>query len=434
VSAIVFGRRPRGSMVQVEAPIWVPAAGEVAVLSTANGLLTNSFQSQCAGYFSPFYYIKTCNDFSGGIVNPHFGAFGAVAFFGGGHSGTNDNTVTHLVLHAAFCTFVRAVDPTPYTGSGTDETTRLNNSNGNVNSVLDWDTGTSTIDGHPVSPHSYGCHDIIAPADGGGAHGSLQIVLIPAMNRSNDGSAASAHRVNYATASDTPGAFDWTRLGTDFVALADPDTGGANAEGTQWAANCWTQWVPALGYTFIETNNNHDPRWFDHNTLTYESGAGTRRDRAPDNPNSGTMFHVPSRDLLIHMERVSGNLRISYMPVSASDTDPSWSATHPTLSAALAVPDTWSCACWCEDNNRIIVGDVSSVDDAVYEIEIPATLTDTWTVTEAPFGSGQTITWSTAGNSYKKWSHNPSAKCILYFHSASNGGTDTAWAYRPRNT
>ena len=412
-------------------PSWVPAAGEVATLTQSNSLLTNTFLSQCAPYFSDFYYPKTVNDYSGGIVNPWFGDHGALLFYGGGHSGTNDNTVTGLLLGATNCTFFRAVNPSPYFGTGTDETTKVNNSNGNANSVLDWETGTCTLDGKPVSPHSYGCHDVRAPADGGAAHGSMEIVIIPAMNRSNDGSAASAHRIDFDTASTTANAHAWQRIGTDFVQLADPGTGGANAEGTNWKANTWTQLVPVQNRTYIECNNFHAPRWFDWATEQYVQGTGTQRDRAPDNPDSGTMFHVPSRNYLVHIERVSGNARISIMSVGASDTNPSWSGTHPTLSTSIALPVTWSCACWCEDNERIIVGDVSGVNNAVYEIEIPADITDPWPVTARPFGSGQTITWPTTGVTYKKWSYNPRTKSIVYMPYASGAGTDTVWVYRP---
>lgn len=414
----------------VALPSWVPAPGEVSVLTQANGRLANSFISQCAPNFDPFYFPKTVNAYSGGIVNPWFGQHGAVFFFGGGHSATNDNTVTGLLV-AEVCSFFRAVDPSPYFGTGTDSTTRTNNSAGNANSVLDWATGTCTLDGKPVSPHSYGAIDVRAPADGGAAHGSMEIVIIPAMNADNDGSAASMHRIDFNSASTTAGAHSWQRVGTDSIQLANPETGQANAEGTQWAANCWTQLVPIQNRTYIETNNNHSPRWADWETETYERGTGTQRERAPDNPDNGIMFHVPSRDLMVHIERSAGVLRIRTMAVGAGIANPSWSTAIPTLSASIAVPANWTEACWCEDNDRIIVGNVSGVSDGTRYIEIPADLGDPWPVTSHPFGVGQTIDWPVDSYSYKRWGYNPRAKCIVYVPEVSALGDDTVFAYRP---
>src|SRR5438552_2296223 len=77
-------------------PKWVPAPGEVATLTLKNGKLTNSFISNSSKYYSSFHYAKTVNDYSTSYLNPWFGDYGAIIFFGGGHAATNDNSVSAL--------------------------------------------------------------------------------------------------------------------------------------------------------------------------------------------------------------------------------------------------------------------------------------------------------------------------------------------------
>src|SRR3954468_23731787 len=93
-----------------DAPSWLPAEGEVATLTAANGRLTNSFVSCVAPYYEPFYSVKICNDYSTGWLDPYFGDYGALIFFGGGHAATNDNTVMALVLGKDSCSFRRMTD------------------------------------------------------------------------------------------------------------------------------------------------------------------------------------------------------------------------------------------------------------------------------------------------------------------------------------
>ena len=94
----------------------------------------------------------------------------------------------------------------------------------------------------------------------------------------------------------------------------------------------------------------------------------------------------------------------------------------------------FSCACWCPDNNRIIVGAASGDNAAVYEIEIPATLSNPWNIVRAPFGDGQTIGF-VGSPTYKKWSYNSRVRAIVYMpYAAGLTGDDTVWVYRPRNT
>lgn len=153
-------------------PAWVPPAGQVAVLSRANGRLANSFISQCASYYQPFYYAKTINDYSGSFLNPYFGTHGAVIFFGGGHAATNDNTVTGLVLGMESCTFRRLVDPSPIFGTDSSTATRTANAITSSAHFIDMQRCEYLVDGQPAAPHSYSSGDVIGPDEGGAANGS----------------------------------------------------------------------------------------------------------------------------------------------------------------------------------------------------------------------------------------------------------------------
>lgn len=420
-------------------PTWLPAPGGATTLTVANGRLANNFRDAATPWFGPFYHIKTCNDFSTSVVNPHFGVNGMVVFFGGGHSGTNDNTVTGLQI-GDVCTFKNLVPGTPYEGTGTDSVTRDENGAGNQNDQLNFDTAVNTVDNKPGSPHSYGALDVIGPANGGASEGSLSLVIIPAVNRTNDGGSASSWKVDFPDTTST--LYAWQRRGTDFVALMNPITGG-NSGGASWAAPIWTQFVPAQNRTYIECNGNHSPRWFDHGTNQYVlSNTATARPRNPDNPNSGTMFLVPERNLLIFAERSSGVVRLLWKDVSVGQEAGGWNASAATLSASIPVPSTWSAACWCADNGRILVGMQTAANPAenaqftttaVIEIEIPATLSNTWQVTEAPLSSGS-IQWFNTPNIWKKWSYNPSAKGITWLQFATEASGDLVQHYRPRGT
>ena len=119
----------------IRLPSWVPAAGEVNVLTNSSGLLTNRFTDVCTPWMHPFYMNKIVNAYSGGVLNQHFGQYGMPIFYGGGHADTNDNTCVGLVLGENTCSFRRLVNGSPIFGTGTDPTTRGSNSVGNVSGM-----------------------------------------------------------------------------------------------------------------------------------------------------------------------------------------------------------------------------------------------------------------------------------------------------------
>lgn len=401
----------------------------MTLLTQASGHLANKFNSCAAPYFnSPFYFAKICNDYSGSFLNPHFGERGALIFFGGGHAATNDNSVVGLVLGET-CRFTRLVDPSPVVSTGTDVVSI--NANIFLNGTAFANDGwADCFDRRPAAPHSYGSGDVMGPAEGGAAHGSFIRVVNGAAGFGGDIGAEAAHKVDFPTldgAADGPSpSYDWQRL--------------ARKEGAPFnksaaltiAAPQWSAFVPKQRRVYYASRSNAPQRWFDVAANTYAEGTGAGLEPTADGPDNGILFHVPERDLLVFMDRRLGLLRIRYCDVSVDQ--PTWINSGAWISHALAVGTGWSCACWCPDNDRIIVGDVSGDNAAAYEIAIPAKLTDAWQVARAPFGGGQTINYAPSC-SYKKWTYNPKVRAIVYMPYASKDDEDdTVFVYRPRGT
>ena len=413
-------------------PSWVPLAGQVSVLTQTNGKLTNSFISRCAPYFDQFYSAKICNDYSGSFLNPHFGALGSVLFFGGGHAGTNDNSLMALVLGADTCSFRRMVDPTPIFGSDSSAATRFANSRRISTEFASLMFAEYALDGKPVAPHSYGSGDVIGPDEGGTAFGTFIRVVTDAGGVGGTIGGEVVHKVDFESLSgDSDGGsatYLWKRVANNAGALGA--SAGSRISGPQWSA-----FVPEQNRIYYETRSataQISPRWFDVSTSSYVYGTGKARANDSDGPDNGTMFHIPGRSLLVFMYRQFGAVRIAYLDVSVAQ--PGWVSSGIRLSQPMPVSTGWSCACWCSDNNKIIVGGVTGDNTAVYEIEIPTALSSAWPVTRAPFGDGQSIPIADSCT-YKKWSYNPKVKAIVYMPFAdSNGVNDTVFVYRPRNT
>ncbi len=406
----------------------MPQPGQVGTLTLANGRLTNSFISQCASYFEPFYFAKIVNDYSGSFLNPHFGSYGAVIFFGGGHAATNDNTVAGLVLGLHSCSFRRLVDPTPLFGADSSAQTRSANSLTSGTAFINMLRAEYRLDGQPVAPHSYSSGDVIGPDEGGAAHGSFIRVLSTAGAFIGTAAAESAHQVDFAT---TEGSYQWRRV-NDNVGY---NNGSPEGQALRIAPANWTAWVPGQNRIYTESRATAWPRsirWFERHSGTWQNGTGgLRLNDAEHGSVTGAMFHVPERNLLIFADCKSGVLRLQYLDTTLSQ--PSW-VSGVRLSPPVPLQPLFSTACWCPDNERILVGELAGDNQAIVEVSIPAALGDTWAATRVPFGAGQSIPWA-SNSSYKKWTYNPRVKAVVYMPRADPyGSSDTVYVYRPRNT
>ncbi len=406
----------------------MPAPGQVVQLTQANGGLANRFRDIVAPYYDPFYSKKIVNDYSGAFKNPHWGSWGCTMFFGGGHAATNDNMVAIAEYGASAITFKRVCDPTPWFGSGTDATTRYRNSVDNANAKLNLAYMESTIDGKPGAPHSYGSGDVIGPEHGGATHGTLLQVISAAVNYRNDDGAVAAHELPLDSMDTASSARAWRRV--------------TDATGTAFgvsAAPFLTASVPSQGRVYIVTNGMNIPglvRWFDRNAKAWVAGTGVgfSYDES-DGWDSGILFHVPSRGLLLCLYPVGARLKVQWMDVTTAQPT---LGPAVTLSQSLTLSMPWSAACWCTHSERIIVAGVSGDNAAVYEIAIPATLTSPWPVTRAPFAAGQTFVPADPalgyGVTWKKFQYDEKLRAVVYMPLAASEGDDRVWVYRPRFT
>ena len=107
-----------------------------------------------------------------------------------------------------------------------------------------------------------------------------------------------------------------------------------------------------------------------------------------------------------------------------------------TLSIALPVADPWGGATWCPKNNRIIIGSVTGNHDAMYEVELPAVLTNTWPVTRRALPSGQTWPVMSTSGEFKRFHWDERIGAIFYFPFArrTDQGPDTAYVLKPFGT
>lgn len=442
--------RPIGVTVAAAAiPTWVPAAGDAVQLTLAAGTMANVYTDSCAPYYGKYWHPNTLNAYSGGVYNPHHGTYGAYVCFGSGHAGTNDNSVLALEIGSSACTWRRLTDPTPFAGAGTDTTTQGNNSVGHYGSQIDWDWGENAgIDSQPCSDHSYGSLTIVGPANGGHANGTLRRVQQATLN------------IEFNGTWGTPAVLAGHSL--DFV-----NTSGS--AGNAWVRNAatprrdipqnapqWSVYVPDRDVTFVESMASAAPRWYDHAsgtpTTPWVTGTGTSRlITAAGSEPGAAIFYVPSRKLILCLDAATSGsgLRIQYMDVDPSIAQPSWVRAGVTLSASISIPDGWTTACWCSDNDRIIVGGaggsfVSRAGTTAtyactghYEIEIPVTLSSTWTVSAVTYPT-QVVNYNVF-QGYNRFDYAPAAKCIVWSNWMAAPGrpgptVDEIYAIRPTGT
>ena len=414
-------------------PTWVPAAGQLTVLTNANGKLTNRFRDTCPVYYDAFNSVHIVNDYSTSFKNPYWGTWGAQVFFGGGHAGTNNNMVVVAEYGSSAITFKRVCDPTPWFGSTAAFQTEnsTGNANGSLRTTSYWD---STIDGKPGSPHSYASGDIIGPEYGGATNGTYMQVIAAAVNHANDGGAVAAHKIDFNDTTSAPSARSWQRV---------TQTVGTSTFG-DWPAPLYTALVGPQNRIYV-TPNGPDVqglvRWFDLGTKAWVQGTGVGFSNGEsDGFDSGIMFYVPSRSLLVFMYPLNTRLKVQWM--SVANAQPTL-GNPVTLSQQLTVGPSvdltnWSAACWCPLNNRIIVAGVQGDGGAVYEIRIPDQLYNIWNVERVPLGSGQTLvppdTQLNRGVTWKKFFYDEKVRSIVYFPIASPDANDTVYVYRPRST
>lgn len=406
-------------------PSWVPAAGGVSTFTQGGGTLSNNFRAvfdpNGVGY-DMFHAKKVVTDYSAQFLHRTWGDFGGLLIWGGGHSATNYNGAVMLTFSETTISFECVLSPFDWAQATLDT--------GDLSAEID-SYGEAQVGGSPsnplriIGPHSYGCGDVIdgvfvQPANvAAGYQQDFDGIVAHGLDLTNPGTSASARA--------------WVRR-----------TNGTGNAGLGWeTAPIITRYVPAQGRQFIMARGGGGPysmQWFDPTTNTWTTGSGTgfsypEAQTDGGDPTNGALIYCEGRDLLVAAYRSSGNLVLQYANVASGVSQPSVAGSA-TLSSALAIPVQWGAITWCEDSQRILVFGVTSNTDKVYEIEIPATLSDTWTVTSHTLAGGATIVPQPKGVWGKSCEYNPLTKCCVFFQSglAENPTADQVTVYRPRNT
>lgn len=414
-------------------PSWVSSItpGQLATYTGGGAVLTNHFRDAVdTSLYQAFYSVKIVNDYCGAAKNPYYGAYGATMFFGGGHSATNDNSTIVLEYLSGTMRFKRICNPSNWNYPGGVNPRDITNITAGVDYDATW--GEYIVDGKPVSIHSYDTLAVVGPADGGGAYGTLYSpTKLAGLVQSFQTQAA--HKLPVTSTSEVPNTLAWSRASTTAGAAAISD-----------APVGFSAFVPAQRRIYIvyHSDNLRPVRWLDTQTEQYVIGSGQGFNMSTAVVSGGdcygTLVAVPERNLLlfIHRHSTTGALTVQYMDVSVAQ--PTYGGTA-GLSQSLTLQTPWSTATWCPDNNRLIVAGIADDLGAVYEVEIPSTLSSSWTVTRAPLGGGQTIDNNAAGgvaNNFNKFEYDRTAKAIVWFPLArrADQGADQVYVYRPRNT
>lgn len=397
-------------------PSWVPAAGEVVTYTAGGSVLTNNWRAVYdpapVGY-DAFYSIHV-TDYSATFLHASWRTHGGMLFWGGGHSATNYNGAVMLTFGASTMYFECVLTPTNWTA---DDNT--GNVSGEVNSYAE-KSGSNPL--RVANPHSYGCGDVVS--------GKFIVPAHMALGYTNFASIQAAHELDLSDPSASASARAWVRRTS------------STGSWSPFSAPLLSRYVPAQNRLFIACQGGGSPfslQWFDLGSNTWVTGSGTgfsyaECDTSTGDPITGALVHVPSRDLLICAFADAGVIRVQYMNVASGVSQPTLGG-EATLGTSLSVGPEWAAMCWCSDSNRLLVFGVSGNTDKVYEIEIPSTLSNTWTVTNHTLAGGATIVPKSKTVWGKSVDYNPSTKCVVLFQNGLvDTGNDVVTVYRPRNT
>jgi hypothetical protein len=267
---------------------------------------------------------------------------------------------------------------------------------------------------------------------GGAACGSLLEIMLLAPGHvgevTSGGPAknvlATAHRMDFDTPSGAAGSYVRTR--------ASDDTGSRTNGGGAWSAV-----APKLRRVYGNNTAGHSQQatmWFDLDTLTYETGSGTQQLTDNDGADTGTPVELHSRDQILYLDAKNGNLRIQRLPIGTGDTNPSWVTV--TLSSPIPVPANWSHATLCTRSGKLLIGNITSDPNCLYEITVPTALTDDWTPARWGFTypGGGNFPWQVSA--YKKFNYCDPVRCIVYtlYPQRPGEGEDAVVAIRPPGT
>jgi hypothetical protein len=420
-------------------PTWLSsiAQGDVAALTNTNGKLANHFRD--AAYtsdgYSSTYALTIVDAYSGSTKNPYWGTYGSQIFYGSGHAASNVNATMIAEYGHNSITFKRIVNPTNWfpanpeynEGQGVPDTSwHLDE---HIPAVVDLVWGESLADGKPTSIHSYGHPFVVGPEYGGATYGSYWLPIISAGAASGYVGSLSSHKLDFTSLTPNPATMAWSRSSTEATDISHDANG--------WGGPVLGAFVPSRMrcYLLSCSSGAYVPKWLDLTTGTYHNGSGNgfsynfpTNDDSLSNGN-GHMVPVPAREIVVFGMRRNGVLILEYYN-SAVDQP---TKINVSLSSPISLPQNWSCLSWASSNNRLLVGGAEA--GAMYEISLPMDLSQPWTVTRVPYGTGTFTPIDVSmgiANSFNKFAVDTRLNAIVYFGRATQFGDDTVYVYKLR--
>ncbi len=381
-------------------PSWVPATVGAAALVP----MTNTLDSIWVG--DPAYAgTQNANelmDFSGGRYNTYAGRWGVHFVHGGGHSATHDNGV--YVADFNDLSFKRVFAPTLLSTTAASAGANLYDTYITTGAPPDSfaDSAASNprevAPGVPGSAHTYDSMVILPPGMGGGARGSLVRVISSAVGANASREGGWSHRFDLSSGA-------WSRWST-------------NSMGANFSAGAGAAFDPTRGRMWPVIPGNSDNAVVNAITRTWtREGSALSLSAYPDLVHTTYAEH---RDLVVTAAQGSGSditgaIRLVYQQAGA--TVPARATA--TLSAPLATDNSYASASlvYVPDLQRLIWYCYDGAPDQYQEIEIPATPTDTWTVTTRTITG--TVPSSFSGDPpngwlYKRFDYAPQLRSLVW--------------------
>jgi hypothetical protein len=397
-----------GPMRMEAVPSWVATtAGQLKTIP-----VSNSFSSANPSVFPDATYQPYGNsnhsnmeDFSGGVFHPWLGRWGSLIFHGGGHASYWGNQVVKLDMETRLYAMAHSSSVLP---SRNTSGNNVMTPGADPDPVFD-NTECEYGDGRPGSAHTYDALEIVPPWAGGGTKGTLVRPTSGAVHPFNSRSTGRAHRFPFALE-------DWSRWSSN--ALSTNTTPGAACAFDPRRNRVWWLANGFNGQTFI--------RYFDIRTgvQTQVNITSAISIAEPDSP---LMRYDAERDILIFTLANTTTLTIRYLSGLSNATLTGWTA--PTLSQTITARQGWQHPLdYVPDVDRwFLLSPSSSLQDGVYEIQVPSNPANTWTVTRRQFSGITSIPVKyTAG---KRWSYSPKLKNFVWHGDILQ--SQGPYAYRP---
>ena len=391
---------------------WVPQPGELAIVRAANSWtdIDPCPQNNCGfRYGLGSEWHKVINDYSGGVYNPWWGELGALMFFGGGHSATNDNSVAMLDFNDL--RFKLAADPSR-------NVTGINRASAPTFPGFDTEHGEYFSDGKPASGHTYDTLVMLPPEVGGAPYGSLLRPFGSAQHVVMARNSYWAHKldlnVRNIEAPEIRRANEWSRFSVNGDQRFT-GAGGCAAYDERRQRVWWFAAPSAFRYKICYTD------------------IATRQQLAVPYRGTEALFEI-SRPIMQYLPRADWLAAIGpYKDAVVGYTfDPDQPGGWTRIAFSQPIPfDPARATPWVyvPELDRIIL--FTAADrGAVYEIEIPASRADNWQVTRRPFANGAQLAYP-APFVGKRFAWSSALRCIVYKPLAATPAIDQFYAYRP---